>query len=159
GLSLNGTHVALHGVNRHQDRLGKGWAITDADHTQDFDLMDEMGVNALRTAHYQQDQKDYNLADQRGYLVWAEIPLVNARTNSPAFTANARQQLRELIRQNYNHPSIAFWGIGNEQRTDDTATNALLTTLANDVTAEDADRFSTYAHNGSITSGLTNHSE
>jgi beta-galactosidase len=159
GLSLNGAHVALHGVNRHQDRLNQGWAVTDANHTQDFDLMDEMGVNALRTAHYQQDQKVYNLADERGYLVWAEIPLVNAITNSTAFRANAEQQLREMIRQNYNHPSIVFWGVGNEQRTDDTATNTLLQTLADDVTTEDADRFSTYAHNGSITSGLVNHTE
>src|SRR4030095_7295357 len=98
---------------------------------------DEMGVNALRTAHYQQDQKVYNLADERGYLVWAEIPLVNAITDSAAFRANAEQQLREMIRQNYNHPSIVFWGIGNEQRTSDTATNTLLQTLGDDVTAED----------------------
>jgi beta-galactosidase len=118
-----------------------------------------MGVNALRTAHYQQDQKVYNLADERGYLVWAEIPLVDTNTDSAAFRANAAQQLRELIRQNYNHPSIAFWGIGNEQRTDDATTNALLDSLAGIVNAEDPDRFSTYAHNGSISSGLNNHTE
>jgi len=159
GLSLNGAHLALHGVNRHQDRLNQGWAVSDANHTQDFDLMDEMGVNALRTAHYQQDQKVYNLADERGYLVWAEIPLVNSITDSSAFRSNAAQQLREMIRQNYNHPSIVFWGIGNEQRTDDTATNSLLDTLAGTVNTEDPDRFSTYAHNGSITSGLVNHTE
>jgi beta-galactosidase len=159
GLFLNGSHLALHGVNRHQDKLDRGWALTDADHTQDFDLMDEMGVNALRTAHYQQDQKVYNLADERGYLVWAEIPLVNSITDSAAFRANAAQQLRELITQDYNHPSIVFWGIGNEQRTDDTTTNALLDTLAGIVGSMDPDRFSTYAHNGSITSGLVNHTE
>jgi beta-galactosidase len=159
GLFLNGTHLSLHGVNRHQDLLDHGWAITDANHTRDFDLMDEMGVNALRTAHYQQDQKVYNLADERGYLVWAEIPLVNSITDSTAFRSNAAQQLREMIRQDYNHPSIVFWGIGNEQRTDDTATNSLLDTLAGIVNSEDPDRFSTYAHNGSITSGLVNHTE
>jgi beta-galactosidase len=159
GLFLNGSHLSLHGVNRHQDRLNKGWAVSDADHTGDFDLMDEMGVNALRTAHYQQDQKVYNLADERGYVVWAEIPLVNSITNSAAFRANAEQQLREMISQNYNHPSIVFWGIGNEQGSDDAATNSLLTTLANDVTAQDPDRFSTYAHNGAITSGLPTHTE
>jgi beta-galactosidase len=159
GLFLNGQHLSLHGVNRHQDYLDRGWALADADHTRDFDLMDEMGVNALRTAHYQQDQKVYNLADERGYLVWVEIPLVNAITDSAGFRSNIAQQLRELIRQNYNHPSIAFWGIGNEQRTDDTATNSLLDTLAGIVNAEDPDRFSTYAHNGSITSGLNNHTE
>jgi beta-galactosidase len=159
GFFLNGQHLSLHGVNRHQDRLGLGWAIGDAEHTQDFNLMDEMGVNALRTAHYQQDQKVYNLADERGYVVWAEIPLVNSITNSTAFTANAQQQLRELIQQNYNHPSIVFWGIGNEQRTDDAATNSLLASLAGIGNAMDPDRLSTYAHNGSITSGLVNHTE
>jgi beta-galactosidase len=159
GFSLNGQHLSLHGVNRHQDRLNLGWAVGDAEHTQDFDLMDEMGVNALRTAHYQQDQKVYNLADERGYVVWAEIPLVNSITNSSAFTANATQQLHELIKQNYNHPSIVFWGIGNEQGSDDTATNALLNTLAGVVNTDDTDRLSTYAHNGSITSGLVNHTE
>src|SRR6266545_5021362 len=145
----NGTSarsVAIHGVNRHQDYLDRGWAIGDAEHTRDFDLMDEMGVNALRTAHYQQDQEVYNLADERGYLVWLEIPLVNSITDSAAFRSSAAQQLREMIRQNYNHPSIVFWGIGNEQHADDGATNELLDTLAAEVTAEDADRFSTYAH-------------
>jgi beta-galactosidase len=159
GFALNGQHLSLKGVNRHQDRLNKGWAIGDAEHTQDFDLMDEMGVNALRTAHYQQDQKVYNLADERGYVVWAEIPLVNAITDSQAFRDNAAQQMRELIKQNYNHPSIVFWGIGNEQRTSDTPTNALLDTLAGIVNTEDPERLSTYAHNGSITSSLNNHSE
>jgi hypothetical protein len=90
---------------------------------------------------------------------WAEIPLVNSITNSAGFRANAEQQLREMVRQNYNHPSVVVWGIGNEQRTDDTATNALLDDLAGIVTAVDQDRVSTYAHNGSITSGLVNHTE
>jgi beta-galactosidase len=159
GFLLNGAQVALHGVNRHQDRLGRGWAIGDAEHTQDFDLMDEMGVNALRTAHYQQDQKVYNLSDERGYVVWAEIPVVNAVTNSAAFTANAQQQMHELIVQNYNHPSIFFWGIGNEQANDDSATNTLLASLASIAAGDDPDRLSTYAHNGGITSGLVNHSQ
>lgn len=159
GFFLNGSHLSLHGVNRHQDRLNLGWAIGAAEHTQDFDLMDEMGVNALRTAHYQQAQEVYDLADQRGYVVWVEIPLVNSITQSAAFTANARQLLRELIKQNYNHPSICFWGIGNEQRTDDSATNALLATLASDVTSLDPDRLSTYAQiNGTVT-GLINHTQ
>ncbi|HCT78202.1 MAG TPA: beta-galactosidase [Micromonosporaceae bacterium] len=159
GFSLNGQRLQLRGVNRHQDRLGQGWAVSDASHTNDFDLMDEMGVNALRTAHYQQDQKVFSLADERGYVVWTEIPLVNSITDSAAFRANASQQLRELIKQNYNHPSIIFWGTGNEQRTSDTATNALLDTLNGIVQSEDPDRLSTYAHNGSITSSLNNHCE
>ncbi len=146
GFTLNGHAVDLHGVDLHQDRAGVGWAVNDAQHTQDFDLMQEMGVNAIRMAHYQHDQKDYQLADQRGMVVWAEIPLVNDVTNSAAFTANARQQLTELIKQNYNHPSIIFWSIGNEQRNDDSATNSLLDQLAGLVTSLDPDRISTYAN-------------
>jgi beta-galactosidase len=160
GFSLNGHPLDLHGVNLHQDRAVKGWAVDDNDHTQDFALIAEIGASAVRMAHYQHDQKDYNLADSNGLVVWAEIPLVNSVTNSAAFTANAQQQLRELIRQNYNHPSIIFWGIGNEQRTDNSATNTLLDSLAGIVTAEDVDRISTYASCCvSDTSAVTGHAE
>ncbi|MEE4545869.1 glycoside hydrolase family 2 TIM barrel-domain containing protein [Streptomyces sp. V4-01] len=147
GFSLNGRSLGLHGVNLHQDRAGVGWAESDADHTQDFSLIQEIGATAVRMAHYQHDQKDYNLADATGVVVWAEVPLVNGTTNSAAFRASTQNQLRELIRQNYNHPSIAFWSIGNEQRSDDTATNDLLASLAALVRSEDPDRISTYANN------------
>jgi beta-galactosidase len=157
GFSLNGQHLSLHGVNAHQDRLDEGWAVPPAQRDQDFDLMDEMGVNALRTAHYQQSQHVYDLADQRGYVVWVEIPLVNQVTDSAAFRANAQQQLSELIRQNYNHSSIFFWGIGNEQANDNTVTNGILTQLAAQVTTEDPSRMSTYATNKGDTDGLANH--
>jgi beta-galactosidase len=91
-------------------------------------------------------------------LVWAEIPLVDAITASQAFTDNTRQQLTELIRQSYNHPSIMLWGIGNEQRTDDAPTNALLAELGALSVSEDDSRLSTYAHCcGSDTSALTSH--
>ncbi|MEV6008360.1 glycoside hydrolase family 2 TIM barrel-domain containing protein [Streptomyces sp. NPDC051976] len=159
GFSLNGTHLGLHGVNLHQDRAVKGWAVNDADHTQDFDLIKEIGATTIRMAHYQHDQKDYGLADERGLVVWAEIPLVNHVTNSAAFTASTENQLRELIRQNYNHPSIAFWSIGNEQRSDDTATNTLLGALASIVTAEDPDRISTYASNLGDSAGVALHTQ
>jgi beta-galactosidase len=145
GFTLNGHPLGLHGVDLHQDRAGVGWAVTDAQHEQDFDLIREIGATAIRMAHYQHDQKDYDLADEQGFVVWAEIPLVNDTTASAAFTANAEQQLRELIRQNYNHPSIVFWSVGNEQRQDNTATNALLADLAGVVHSEDPDRISTYA--------------
>jgi beta-galactosidase len=159
GFSLNGQHLALHGVNAHQDRLNEGWAVTPGQRVQDFDLMDEMGVNALRTAHYQQSQQVYDLADQRGYVIWVEVPLVNQVTDSAAFRANAAQQLSELIRQNYNHPSIFFWGIGNEQANDNAVTNGILTQLANQVRTEDPTRMSTYATNKGDTDGLANHTD
>src|SRR6185503_4460156 len=121
---------------------------------------EEMGATAIRLAHYQHAPYFYDLCDRRGMAVWAEIPLVNAITNSTAFTDNARRQLTELIRQNFNHPSIVFWGIGNEQRTDDTPTNTLLTQLNDLVHTEDATRLSTYAHCcTSDTSGLPAHTD
>jgi beta-galactosidase len=160
GFSLNGKYLDLHGVNRHQDRLGLGWAISEREHDEDMALIREMGATAIRLAHYEQAQYFYDLADRAGIVVWAEIPLVNAITNSAAFTANARQQLTELIRQNYNHPSIVFWGIGNEQRSDDAATNALLAQLSSLVQSEDAHRLSTYAQCcTSDTGGLPQHTD
>ncbi|WP_196778119.1 glycoside hydrolase family 2 protein [Lentzea aerocolonigenes] len=145
GFSLNGKRLRLNGVNAHQDRQNAGWAVSADQQREDFDLMDEMGVNALRTAHYQQAANVYDLADARGYVVWTEIPLVNEVADTAAFRANAQQQLLEMIRQNFNHPSIAFWGIGNEQKTSNTATNNLLRDLAASVRAEDSGRLSTYA--------------
>lgn len=158
GLILNGKRRPLHGVNRHQDRPDRGWAVSAADETTDFDLMDEMGVNALRTAHYQQSQTTYDLADKRGYLVWTEIPLVDYITLGDAFTENAEQQIREMIRQNYNHPSVVFWGIGNEQQVDDGPVNTLLDRLRNIVVEEDPTRWSAYAHaQVHINGGLDKH--
>src|SRR6185369_1726603 len=103
GFFLNGHHLPLHGVVTHQDRAGVGWAQTDADRTEDMRLIRDMGANAVRMAHYQHDDGEYALADQQGLIVWAEIPLVNGVTDSPAFTASTEQQLRELIVQQFNH--------------------------------------------------------
>ncbi|MDQ6648300.1 MAG: beta-galactosidase, partial [Pseudomonadota bacterium] len=119
GFFLNGHHLALHGVSRHQDREGKGWAITAADAASDMALVAEMGANTVRFAHYQHAQSWFDAADKAGMVVWSEIPFVNkvAFTDapaSPALVANARQQLIELIRQNSNHPSVVTWGVGNE---------------------------------------------
>ena len=119
GFFLNGEHLELRGASMHQDRPVKGWAISRADQEQDFDLLQELGGNAVRLAHYQHDQYSYELADARGIIAWAEIPLVNQESfngspANPALTANARRQLMELVRQNYNHPSIAVWSLGNE---------------------------------------------
>ena len=120
----------------------------------------ELGATAIRLALYQHAQHFYDLADQRGLVVWAEMPLVNSITATQAFTDNAKHQMTELIRQSYNHPSIAFWSIGNEQRTDNTATNDLLTQLTALVRAEDTSRMSAYAHCcTSDTSGLPAHTD
>jgi beta-galactosidase len=156
GLFLNGEHLFLKGVSMHQDRPVKGWAISQADQAEDFDLLRDLGGNAVRLAHYQHDQYSYELADALGVVVWAEIPLVNkvsfdGSSANPLLAANARQQLTELIRQNYNHPSIAVWSIGNE--TDLTATSikgpSILTALFKSLNAlakaEDPSRFTTYA--------------
>lgn len=116
GFMLNGKPYHLHGVNRHQDRLNKGWAISDADHEEDYKLIDEMGCTAIRLAHYQHAQTFYNLCDQGGMIVWAELSIVDKITETDAFASNAQQQLEELIKQNYNHPSIVMWSLYNELR-------------------------------------------
>jgi beta-galactosidase len=90
----------LHGVNKHQDRLNKGWAISDADVDEDMGLVMSIGATAIRLCHYQHSQHTYDAADHDGLVVWAEVPNIDYITNSTAFTNNAKQQLTELIRQN-----------------------------------------------------------
>lgn len=119
GFFLNGSHVKLHGVSRHQDKLDKGWALTPQDHVEDMALISEMGANTVRQAHYQHADEWSDAADQAGMVVWAELPYVTSPglaggKGSPELWANAEQQLRELIRQNWNHPAIMMWSIGNE---------------------------------------------
>lgn len=116
GFFLNGAHLDLHGICRHQDRAGKGWAINEADEREDFAFVREIGATAIRVAHYPQSSLWFDFADEAGLVVWAEIPVVNEVLPGPRYTENAREQLRELIRQNYNRPAICFWGVGNETR-------------------------------------------
>ena len=112
GLYLNDKRIPMYGVCRHQDRLGVGSALTNAHHDEDLALIREMGATTIRLAHYQQAEYVYAKCDSIGFLVWAEIPFVNRVTTQEA--GNTRQQLIELIRQNYNHPSIYVWGLHNE---------------------------------------------
>ncbi len=120
GLFLNGKHVAVHGVGYHQDREGKGWASEPEDIAADEAMMREMGVTGIRLTHYQHGQPIHDLADRDGLVVWDEIPLVSQWTlgeslqPTEALRENARQQLRELIAQDFNHPSVITWSIGNE---------------------------------------------
>ena len=114
GFFLNGKHLKLHGVCRHQDWADIAVALTEQHHLADFDFFDEMGVDALRLAHYPQAKRMFQEADRRGYVVWEEIPFVGGYVESEGFHENLRLQLKEMIIQNYNHPSICFWGIFNE---------------------------------------------
>jgi beta-galactosidase len=114
GFFLNGKPYALHGVNRHQDRIDKGWAISPADQEEDYRLIEEMGCTAIRLAHYQHAQEFYDLCDRGGIVVWAEACLVNSIDPSSEFKETARQQVAEMIKQNLNHPSICFWSLFNE---------------------------------------------
>lgn len=118
GFFLNGEHVSLHGVSRHQDRKDMGWAITEKEHKEDMDLIKEVGANSIRLAHYQHAQYFYDLCDAEGMVVWAEIPFISIMSKTELEGINAKQQMMELIRQNYNHPSIIFWGIQNEIQID-----------------------------------------
>jgi beta-galactosidase len=115
GLILNGQPYHLHGVCRHQEWEGPGSALTDKHHERDIELILELGANGVRLAHYQQADKMYSLCDEKGLVVWAEIPNTPAyRAENPAYVQNCKEQLTELIKQNYNHPSIFFWGLYNE---------------------------------------------
>ena len=120
GLFLNGKHVTVHGVGYHQDREGKGWASEPEDVAADEAMMREMGVTGIRLTHYQHGQPIHDLADRDGLVLWDEIPLVSQWTlgeslqPTEALRENARQQLRELIAQDFNHPSVVTWSIGNE---------------------------------------------
>ena len=114
GFFLNGKHVKLHGVCRHQDWAVLANALTEKEHLADYDLFDEIGANALRLAHYPQAHFMFKEADKRGYLVWEEIPFVGGYVDLDSFRDNLKLQLAEMILQNYNHPSIVFWGLFNE---------------------------------------------
>ena len=114
GFFLNEKYLDLHGVNRHQDLLGRGWAMSSDDEQRDFSLIAEIGATAVRLAHYQHNQHVYDLTDKLGFVVWAEIPNIDSVNATPSYMATTQKQLLELIRQNYNHPSIAFWSVGNE---------------------------------------------
>ena len=112
GFFLNGRPYPLHGVSRHQDRKGLGNAITPEMHEEDMALIQEIGANTIRLAHYQHDQYFYDLCDRCGMIVWAEIPYISEHL--PHGRENTIQQMKELITQNYNHPSIVCWGVSNE---------------------------------------------
>lgn len=112
GFILNGEKTPLRGVCRHQDRLNMGWAITKKEHEEDCALIAEMGANTIRLAHYQQSQYMYDLCDMYGFAIWVEIPFISRFMETGE--ANTLSQMKELIIQSYNHPSIICWGLSNE---------------------------------------------
>ena len=112
GFILNGEEYPLHGVSRHQDRWEIGNALKPEHHIEDMDLICEMGATTIRLAHYQHDQLFYDLCDEKGMVVWAEIPYISCHMATGR--ENTISQMKELIVQNYNHPSIVVWGLSNE---------------------------------------------
>ncbi len=112
GFILNGEEYPLRGVSRHQDRWGKGNALSPEDHKEDMEFICEVGATTIRLAHYQHDQYFYDLCDEYGQVVWAEIPYISK--HMPNGRENTISQMKELISQNYNHPSIVVWGLSNE---------------------------------------------
>ena len=114
GFIINGVETPLRGVSRHQDQLYKGNALTREDHYEDARIIKDLGANTIRLAHYQHSQDFYDACDELGFVVWAEIPFISVFNTAPEAHQNCISQLKELIIQNYNHPSICFWGISNE---------------------------------------------
>ncbi len=112
GFLLNGEPYLLRGVSRHQDRWGLGNALLPEHHEEDIELICEVGCTTIRLAHYQHDQYFYDLCDEKGLVIWAEIPYISK--HMPTGRENTISQMKELITQNYNHPSIVVWGLSNE---------------------------------------------
>ena len=112
GFILNGEEYPLRGVSRHQDRLGIGNALLPEHHEEDIDLIMEVGATTIRLAHYQHDQYFYDLCDEKGLVIWAEIPYISKHL--PGGRENTVSQMKELVTQNYNHASIFVWGLSNE---------------------------------------------
>ena len=142
GFTLNGERGPLRGVAMHQDRAGDGWAVHNEKRRQDFELIKEIGANTLRLAHYQHGRAVYDLADEEGLCVWTEIPFISGYDGGDE---NALVQLKELIIQNYHHPSIVCWGIGNEVTMEKGDPLPLLEKLDKEAHALDSTRFTVQA--------------
>ena len=139
GMYLNGKKVPMYGVCRHQDWWQYGSALNNTHHATDLEIIKEMGATTIRFAHYQQAEYLYSKCDSIGFIIWAEIPFVNRVSTLEA--GNTRQQLVELIRQNYNHPSIYVWGLHNEAYRPHEYTAALTSELHDLAKQEDPDRY------------------
>ena len=114
GFSLNGKPYKLRGVNRHQDQAPVGVALDDEAHRRDIHLMKDLGCNFIRISHFPQDDALLEMCDKLGLLAWEEIPIINIVPDTPGYADNCERNLREMIRQHYNHPSVIAWGYMNE---------------------------------------------
>ncbi|WP_395331914.1 glycoside hydrolase family 2 TIM barrel-domain containing protein [Novosphingobium sp. BL-8H] len=147
GFLLNGQPYLLHGVNLfHSGRPGRGLAVSDSEVVQDMQTLDELGVTGVRFAHFQHSQTAYDEADRRGFAIWTELGLNGVSDPGQKFLQNAAMQLRELIRQNYNHPSVILWGLGNEVYATTPDVPRLLGALQAVAHEEDHSRPTVYAH-------------
>lgn len=146
GFILNGEEYPLRGVSRHQDRPGIGNALLKEHHAEDIELICEVGATTIRLAHYQHNQYFYDLCDEKGLVIWAEIPYISS--HMPTGRENTISQMKELITQNYNHACIAVWGLSNEITMTGASTEDLLENhrILNDLVHEmDKTRFTTMA--------------
>jgi beta-galactosidase len=114
GFLLNGQPYPIYGVCRHQDNRNKGWALSPSDEQADTRIIMDIGATAIRNAHYPQSESWHSLGDRLGLLLWDEVPVVNETRDTRAFWLNTDEQMREMVHQLYNHPSITWWGIYNE---------------------------------------------
>lgn len=147
GFLLNGRSYPLRGVNlMHSARPGRGTAVRDEEIAEDFAILREMGSTGVRLVHFQHPHAAYDEADRRGLVAWTEIGINSRITDTPAFRANAVQQMRELIAQSYNSPSVAMWGIGNEVYSEDPSVTRTLEVLHRAAQAADPHRPTVYAH-------------
>ncbi|WP_144009024.1 glycoside hydrolase family 2 protein [Pedobacter africanus] len=154
GFFLNGKYLDLYGAGRHEDLAGKGSALSDADHENDMELIKELGATAMRLTHYPQNKHFYDMCDRNGIILWSEIPFVGpggytgtGYLKNKELEANIRTMLIELIRQNFNHPSICFWGMFNELKLNYDDPQPFIKELNTLAKQEDPGRLTTLASN------------
>src|ERR1039457_2522696 len=160
GFFLNGQHYDLHGVDMHQDWLNCGWALTNAQRATNFAFLKEIGATAVRLSHYEHHDETYQMADQSGIVLWSEVPNINNITSSSAYFTNTLQQLKEMIRQRYTHPSVVCWGLFNEITLDSGPDpSPLISQEASLAAQEDSTRPTTAAANSSDNAPTTLYSQ
>lgn len=154
GFYLNGKYLDLYGVGRHEDVAGKGSALSDQDQETDMGLLMDLGATAARLTHYPHGKHFYDLCDQNGIVLWSEIPFVGPSgytgtgyVNDDRLRSNVKHMLIELIRQNYNHPSVCFWGLFNELKLDFDDPRPFIQELNTLAKTEDPTRLTTLASN------------